>query len=287
MSRPKYIDPFSDTGFKAIFGKQGSSEEVIRHLLNALFTGQPGFDPIEKVQFINNERTREHEDDKTIIHDVMCTTEKGHRFIVEMQASYQRQFMGRAIYYVSRGVTDQARLGARSGEWKYDYAPVVGTFIAAHPIRELPEKVVTHGALSDLDSGKPIDLSVRYAFIQTSYFNKSEEECETEIDKLIYIIKNMATLNEIPFKERENDVYEQIDQLAQYASLSVGERDRYDYEIKLRRDRACELDTAFVEGETKVQKDVVKKMVSKGFDDETICDILNISAEKLRYLRQP
>lgn len=104
MGKPKYIDPFTDTGFKVIFGKENQSEIILKGFLNELFANQPYFEPIEDLTYINTERVRERRGGKTIIHDVMCTTSTGHRFIVEMQKALKDDFIYRSMYYLCRGV---------------------------------------------------------------------------------------------------------------------------------------------------------------------------------------
>lgn len=83
MSR--FVDPFTDTGFKIIFGKENKSNEILKAFLNDLFEGQPDFDPVEKLHYLNNERSRESLEDRAILYDIVCETQSGHRFIVEMQ----------------------------------------------------------------------------------------------------------------------------------------------------------------------------------------------------------
>ena len=301
-----YIDPFSDTGFKAIFGREGMSEEILKKFLNEIFKGQPNFEEIETVQFINNERSREHEDDKTIIHDVICTTDSGSRFIVEMQAGYQKRFLVRAIYYVSRGITDQARRYPDidsekwKEEWKYEFFPVIGTFITRHRIPGLPDKVLTHVALTDLDTGQIVNDSLRFAFIQTNYFNKEEKDCKTDLDKILYIIKHMPTLYAIPFKETEGDIYSQIDGLARYANLTPQQKREYDRELKERWDRAAEAESHFLDGKAEGHaeglaeghakgraeeaREIAKKLKKMGSPMDFITHATGLSAEEVEKL---
>lgn len=98
MSR--FVDPFTDTGFKIIFGKENKSNEILKAFLNDLFEDQPDFDPVEKLHYLNNERSRESLEDRAILYDIVCETQSGHRFIVEMQRQPQPYFFGRSIYYV-------------------------------------------------------------------------------------------------------------------------------------------------------------------------------------------
>lgn len=287
MSQPyhsKYIDPFSDTGFKVIFGREGYSEDVLRQFLNEVFRGQPMFESIKEVKFVNNERSRDRAGGKTIIHDVMCTTEQGHRFIVEMQSSYQRQFLVRAIYYVSRGVTDQSIQLSGGREWTYDFMPVVGTFITKFNVPGLPRKVLTHIGLADVDSGELIENHIRFAFIQTSFFDKTQDECVSEFDKIIYIMKNMQSLNDIPFKTNETDIYSQMDELAQYANLSPEDRRIYDYELKQSRDRACELESAYYSGRQQQTLQIAANMKTMGMSFDSIAKATGLTEEEIEKL---
>ena len=100
----KFVDPFTDVGFKIVFGKENSSNEVLREFLNDLFDGQKDFDKIKELRYLNNERSKERLDDRSVIYDILCETENGHRFIVEMQRQSKPNFFGRAVYYVSGAI---------------------------------------------------------------------------------------------------------------------------------------------------------------------------------------
>lgn len=91
------IDPFTDTGFKVLFGKENQSEPLLMDFLNDVFAGIKGFDHIKSISYRPGERIRDHLEDKGIIYDVNCETETGHKFIVEMQRARQDFFLKRAI----------------------------------------------------------------------------------------------------------------------------------------------------------------------------------------------
>ena len=289
----KYIDAFSDTGFKALFGKQGQSEGILREFLNEVFRGQPDFEEIKDVRFLNSERTKESKRDKTIIHDIICTTDSGRQFIVEMQKANQENFVLRAIYYVARGVTDQAVRKPGEPLWTYKFMPISGVYMTAFKIGGMPQKLITHVGLSDLDTGELINSHIRFAFIQTPYFNKMEGECVTKFEKIIYTLKNMPSLLAIPFKEYEGDFFSRIEQAARYASLSKSEKKRYDMEMKREWDRASELETAMHEGEKKgLAKgraegvaDTVKGMLKAGIQIDVISQITGLSKKHIETLR--
>ena len=78
MSR--FINPFTDYGFKKIFGQEVSKELLI-DFLNSLLLGER---VIKDLTFLNSERLPGDEDMRSIIYDVYCTTDSGEQIIVEM-----------------------------------------------------------------------------------------------------------------------------------------------------------------------------------------------------------
>lgn len=126
----KYIDPTYDIGFKLLFGREKVSEPVLVDLLNALLGNREGFEEIKTVKYLNNERTADWKDGKSIRYDVLCETSTNHRFIVEMQKAGQPEFMDRATFYVARGIAEQGYRGKKEEEveWDYSLKPVIGIF---------------------------------------------------------------------------------------------------------------------------------------------------------------
>jgi len=94
----KFVNPFTDIGFKIIFGQPASKPFLIT-LLNELLAGEHR---IEDLVFLDKEDHAEHVRDKGIIYDLYCRTSTGEYIIVaEPQAS---EFRGpNIILYVSCG----------------------------------------------------------------------------------------------------------------------------------------------------------------------------------------
>ena len=79
----KYINPFTDYGFKKIFGDTENTE-LLRSLINDIL-GLEGKDKIETIIFKNGELLPDSPEDRKAIFDLYCTDEKGSEFIVELQ----------------------------------------------------------------------------------------------------------------------------------------------------------------------------------------------------------
>ena len=118
----KFINPFTDYGFKLIFGREVSKELLIE-FLNDLLEGER---VITDLQFLNNEQLPLYPEGRGIIYDVYCTTETGEKIIVEMQNRMQSNFKERSIYYLSRAIVNQGMIG---NEWKFDIKAVYGVFL--------------------------------------------------------------------------------------------------------------------------------------------------------------
>lgn len=105
----KYLDPFTDFGFKLIF----FHKELIRDFLNAVFQGRI---VIADLSFSNNEQLTKNVRYRKAFFDVHCTDSNGNKFIVELQNAKQEFFADRSLYYVSFAVQEQAP----KGNWNYE-----------------------------------------------------------------------------------------------------------------------------------------------------------------------
>ena len=94
----KFINPFTDIGFKRIFGQE-ISKPVLIAFLNALLSEER---TIVDVKFLDKEQLGISSGDRSLIYDIYCETETGEHIIVEMQNKYQPYFKKRSIYYLSQ-----------------------------------------------------------------------------------------------------------------------------------------------------------------------------------------
>ena len=99
----RFVNPFTDLGFKIIFG-QPASKDLLIILLNELLSGEHH---IEDLTFLDKEDRSENIHDKGIIYDLYCRTSTGEYIIVEMQNRWHSHFLDRTLYYVCRAVSRQ------------------------------------------------------------------------------------------------------------------------------------------------------------------------------------
>ena len=107
----------------------------------------------------------------------------------------------------------------------------------------------------------------------------------------------METLQRMPFKARKA-VFEKLEKIVDIASMSKGERMKYDEAIKVYRDNMAAMEFAklkgLAEGEAKGRAEGEKKerlrnaagMIKNGIPEEVISDITGLSIEEIKALKE-
>ena len=108
----RFVNPFTDLGFKIIFG-QPASKDLLIILLNELLSGEHH---IEDLTFLDKEDRSENIHDKGIIYDLYCRTSTGEYIIVEMQNRWHSHFLDRTLYYVCRAIRHAIEVAWGRGE---------------------------------------------------------------------------------------------------------------------------------------------------------------------------
>ena len=69
----RFINPFTDMGFKRIFGQE-INKDLLIDFLNALLEGEKR---VKDIRFLDKELLPEYENDRSLIYDIYCTDENG------------------------------------------------------------------------------------------------------------------------------------------------------------------------------------------------------------------
>ena len=75
----KYINPFTDYGFKRLFGEE-LNKDLLLDFLNELLKEEQG--QIKDLTYLKTEQLGATEVDRKAIFDLYCENEKGEKFIV-------------------------------------------------------------------------------------------------------------------------------------------------------------------------------------------------------------
>ena len=93
----------------------------------------------------------------------------------------------------------------------------------------------------------------RFIYLSLPFFDKSEEECETGFEKLIYVLKYMEmdeVFKNLPLAEQKK-MLDHLAKLPDVRFLSSEERGKYDESIKAVDDYYSGLYGSYIEGEEK------------------------------------
>ena len=236
----KYINPFTDVGFKRIFGQE-LSKPLLLDFLNSLFEGEKH---IANLTFLDKEQPALFEEDRSLIYDIYCETDDGEKIIVEMQNKSQPFFKNRSIYYVSESI---ARQGERGSAWNYAIDSVyLVAFLNFSPI-DFKKQFRTDVVLAEKGTKEQFSDKLRMIFLQLPLFTKEADECENQVERWIYLLKNMETLNRLPWAA-QSAVFQKLESIADVGGMTRAERLQYDEALKKYRDTISVFEGVRLEG---------------------------------------
>jgi len=273
--KAKYLNPFTDFGFKKIFGEE-ASKPLLLDFLNALL---PNTDNIVDLTFKNNEQLGQTDLDRKAIYDIYCENEKGEKFIVELQKAKQNYFKERTIYYSTFPIREQAD----KGEWNYNLKAVYCVGILDFTFDDYetePEKSeVVHTIKLKNQHGKIFYDKLTFIYLEMPNFIKKESELKTRLDKWLYFIKHLEDFHTIP-SIFSDEVFSQAFAKAELAKFGQTELANYETSLKIYRDLKGVIDTAFGEGKL----EMIRAFKKAGASIETIIQATGLSKEEIEKL---
>jgi predicted transposase/invertase (TIGR01784 family) len=225
-STGKYINPLTDFGFKHIFG----TKEYLIDFLNAVLKIKGG---IVDLHYDNTVHPGRSEDDRTTIFDLYCTLENGERILIEMQLEPHGSFKPRILYYASRMIQEQGE-GKKGDEWDYDLKAVYLVSIVNFLFdwkNQATDRYISYVLLMDKDTHRIFSRYLTFVFLELPRFVKEEDEISNKIEEWMFVLKNLARLNDLPEKLRTR-VFESLFHKAEIAKLSKEDRRKYDKSVK-------------------------------------------------------
>ena len=124
---------------------------------------------------------------------------------------------------------------------------------------------------------------LRFIFIELPCFNKTEDECETDFERWIYVLKNMEILERMPFKAYKA-AFEKLEKITDIAALSKEDRMKYDESIKVYRDINATLAFSKEEGRKEERFIIGRNLKQMGCSPDMIMQVTGLSIEELKEL---
>lgn len=281
----KYLNPYTDFGFKKLFGEEGSKDLLV-DFLNQLLPPQH---QIAELSFKNVENMSETLEQRKSVFDIYCQSASGERFIVEMQKASIKYFKDRSLFYSTFPIREQSQKGA----WDFYLLPVY--FIAILNFKydedEEERKFRRDVCLKDQDGSVFYD-KLHFKFLQMPLFDKKEHELETHFDKWIYFLKHLEDFDHIPTILNE-PIFQKGFEIAELAHLSSDQYDDYLKSVLSYNEIPAVTSAAFSQGEKKgkiegkieSKIEIARTMLAEGFDPETIAKITKLTLQEIHALQ--
>ena len=281
----KFINPFTDIGFKRIFGQE-ISKPVLIAFLNALLGEER---TIVDVNYLDKEQPSESVYDRSLIYDVYCKLDSGEHIIVEMQNRSQPFFKNRSVYYVSRSISRQGEPGP---EWRYDVKAVYMIALLNFKRDDVSSEFRTDVALMDMKHKKLFSDKIRLIYLQLPYFTKELDDCESLFERLIYVLKHMDVLQRMPWLAQDA-VFKKLASIADVASMSPKERSDYDENLRRDRDTVSVMEGQYLEGRVagrvagraERQVEIARNLKKMGMSVSDIARATGLTEEEVKALQ--
>ena len=249
MIKDKYIDPFTDFGFKHIFGTEENKHFLIS-FLNDLLDIE---DKIIDLEYRNLEKLGLNIVDRRAVFDVYCTDEKHNNFIVELQRSKQKYFKDRSLYYTSFPIQQQSK----RGDWDYRLKKIFFVGILDFTLDD--DRYLTEVQLKDANNDVFYD-KLKYYYLQMPNFKKQEKELSNHLEYWLYYLNHLADSQSIPERLAEDELITEAYHVAEFLALDEDEQFAYQQDLKARLDYKNVMDYA----KEMAKKEGMAKGMTKG-----------------------
>jgi len=277
--KEKYINFFTDFGFKKLFGTE-FNKPILIDFLNELLSSEAGV--ITDLTFLSTEQLGRSQFDRRAIFDIHCKNEAGEYFIVELQKAKQNYFKDRSVYYSTFPIQQQAE----KGEWNFKLKAVytIGILDFIFDEDKTDNDVFHHEVkMVDIKTQKIFYDKLTYIYLEMPKFQKSEDELESHFEKWLFVLKNLHKLTNRPAKLQEK-IFSQLFEQAEIAQFDDKEYEAYEESLKEYRDLKNSLDTAFDDGEYSKALEVAKNMRLEGLADDLIFKMTGLNPTDLEKL---
>lgn len=281
-TQERYLNPFTDFGFKKLFGSEVNKDLLI-HFLNAVL---PKEAKITYLKYLKSEHVGHARLDRRVIYDLYCENQDGEKFIVELQKARQKYFKERTIFYSTFPLQEQAE----TGEWNFNLKAVYTVSILDFLIEdnsktakkqkiEEKEDVKAIVKLVNVKTKKVFYEKLTYVYIQIPLFSKTEDELETLEDKWFYVIQNLQKFKDPPAALQER-IFDKVFKTAELAQFDRKQRMAYEDSLKYYRDVKNVIDTAKDERSMEIAENFLKD----GLSVEIVAKNTKLSIEEVRAI---
>lgn len=290
----KFLDPKNDVAFRKIFGTE-KNKDILIHFLNDVVKFEKRAQ-IKQVTFLKTIQDPEIKASKTSIVDILCTDNKGNRYIVEMQVAQEKGFVKRAQYYASKAYISQMKVKGRYHALK----AVIFLAIADYVMFPNKKDFKSDHVILDTKSHENDLKDFSFTFLELPKFHKSIDELSNTTERWFYFFKHAEETS-------QEDLHKLIDQ-DEIIGRAYEELDRYSWneEELLEYDQAEKYEGAYIatleykydqgkkEGKIEGKKEGIEEgkmevainMLKQGFKVKDIQKATGVSKQQILSLKK-
>ena len=124
---------------------------------------------------------------------------------------------------------------------------------------------------------------------------KTEAECENDFERWIYVLKNMETLERMPF-QAQNALFEKLASITDVSALSEKDQERYEESLRIYRDNYAADEYSFNRGLKKGREEgraeglaegrsaIARNLKENGVDMQVIIHCTGLTKEQIDLL---
>ncbi len=293
LVRPQttYINPYTDFGFKKLFGEEGSKDLLI-DFLNQLLP--PEYN-IVGLEFRDKEMSSEIPEFRKAIFDLYCENERKDKFVIEMQKTRLEFFKDRVILYMTFPIRNQAPKGGvltvvkgdeKKVDWNFKLKPVyfIGILDFEFDDNDKDGEYVLEVEYKD-QNNKVFYDKLKYFFVVMPRFNKAEKDLKTHKDKWIYFLKNLSSFEDIPAILNE-PIFQKGFELAKIANYDAKQLFEYEQSYNDYLGFKASMDFQFDQGMEKGIFETAKNAIIEGLPNGIIKKITKLSEDQIDKIRK-
>jgi len=273
------LNPKIDIVFKKIFGTE-QNKNVLKSLINSVL---PKDEKIVEVTIKNPYNETDFIGDKLSVVDIKATDEKHRWYDIEIQVKEQKYYGKRAIFYLSEIYSNQ--LAESDSYDKLKKTIIISLLDFDYFLND--KRYFRRCCYKDFDTNElypELDFADLY-FVELRKFDNELIHIKTTLDRWITFLNKATELDKdnLPDELKNDDIIQAINTI-DTMSFNPKERDYYESEKKVMRDRDAVTQTAVENAKNEQLIEIARIFKQNGADVELIIKSTGFTKEQIDEL---
>lgn len=191
--------------------------------------------------------------------DIVCESQEGEKYLVEMQKCYKRSFQNRLLYYGSKMYAGQLKMG------DINYYGLKKVFVISIINFPFDDNYFSCHKILNIQTSKCLFDGLMFYVIDLSKFKKQIDELTTATDVWCFYLRNIHTLNEEEvkkFQETYPFIQPAVRELERF-HFSPEEQENY-MVYCMNNEKSNTMEELIADKVEDAKRDIAKKMLQNG-----------------------